>query len=339
MLKNWRFWLGLLVSLCFLWLALRGQDLRQVRRALGEADYRYLAPALLLYFAGVWVRALRWRHLLAPVRRLSARALYPVVVVGYMANDVLPWRLGEGVRAYALRERAGVSTGATLATIAVERVFDGLTMLGFLLVASLFIGFNDQLRRLALVATLIFGALLLALSVAVHSGDLRARALRLAERLLPAAVGARLLPPVESFVEGLQILRSWRDLAAVACLSVLAWTLESSMYLIIASAFRLSLGPAGALLTTGVANLATLIPSSPGYIGVFEAGVQLVLNGLLGVDKELALSYALVVHAALYFPVTAWGLYYWTRASLSWGAVRDLGEGAAARHSPGAAID
>src|SRR5207248_9014715 len=121
MLKNWRFWLGLLVSLCFLWLALRGQDLRQVRRALGEADYRYLAPALLLYFAGVWVRALRWRHLLAPVRRLSARALYPVVVVGYMANDVLPWRLGEVVRAYALRERAGVSTSATLATIAVER--------------------------------------------------------------------------------------------------------------------------------------------------------------------------------------------------------------------------
>src|SRR5437763_836156 len=120
--------------------------------------------------------------------RPRARALYPVGVVGYMSNDVLPWRLGAVVRAYALPERAGVSTGATLATIAVERVFDGLTMLGFLLVASLFIGFTDPLRRLALVATLIFGALLLALSVAVHSGDLRARALRLAERLLPAAL-------------------------------------------------------------------------------------------------------------------------------------------------------
>ncbi|MGN6675794.1 MAG: lysylphosphatidylglycerol synthase transmembrane domain-containing protein, partial [Thermomicrobiales bacterium] len=156
MLKGWRLWLGLVISLGFLYLALRGQDLGQVRRALAAADYRYLLPAIVIYFAGVWVRALRWRHLLAPVRPLTARALFPVVVIGYMANDILPWRLGEFVRAYALREREHVPASASLATIAVERIFDGLAMLCFLLVASVFIPLDARLRRIALVAALIF---------------------------------------------------------------------------------------------------------------------------------------------------------------------------------------
>src|SRR5215218_8457804 len=99
MLRNWRLWLGLAISVVFIALAVRGQNLGQVRRALGEADYRYLPFALVLYFAGVGVRALRWQALLAPVRRLSARTLFPVVVIGYMANNILPWRIGEFVRA------------------------------------------------------------------------------------------------------------------------------------------------------------------------------------------------------------------------------------------------
>ncbi len=337
MLKAWRFWLGVGVSLAFVALALRGQDPGQVRRALAGADYRALPLALALYFAGVWVRALRWRHLLAPVRAVSARALYPVVVVGYMTNNVLPWRLGEFVRAYVLRERLGVPRSAGLATIAVERVFDGLTMLGFLLAASLVIPFNEQLRRLAFVATVIFGVLLLALAVVVRSKTIRARLLALLSRLLPDAIAARIAAIVEGFVGGLQILRSAGDLAAVALLSVLAWTLESAMYLAIAPGLGLPIGPAGALLTTAVANLATLIPSTPGYVGVFEGGVLLVLNGLLGIDRELALSYAIVVHAALYFPVTLWGLYYWTRAHLSWRAVREVRDlGAGSPRSAGA---
>ncbi|MGN6675387.1 MAG: lysylphosphatidylglycerol synthase domain-containing protein, partial [Thermomicrobiales bacterium] len=98
------------------------------------------------------------------------------------------------------------------------------------------------------------------------------------------------------------------------------------MYLTVAPAFGLPLSPAGAMLTMAVANLATLVPSTPGYIGVFETGVVLVTNGVLGFDREVALSYAVVLHAALYFPVTLWGLYYWTRDRFSLGAVRSLQE-------------
>lgn len=325
MLRHWRFWLGLAVSLFFLWLAVRGQDLGRVRQSLARFDFRVLPGALLLYFTGVWVRALRWRHLLAPVQRLTAGVLFPIVVIGYTANNVLPFRLGELVRAYVLRERAGISSSASLATIAVERICDGLTMLGFLLLASQFIALNAQLRHLALLTTIVFGVLLAVLWVAVVSGRVRTLVVAIPRGILPAPVETRITPMVEAFIDGLRVLRSGRELAAVALFSVLAWLFEAAMYLAIAKGFDLpQFGPASALMTTASANLATLIPSSPGYVGTFEAGVQLVLNGLLRVPRAQALSYAVVVHAALYFPITLWGLYYWSRASLSWRAVRRL---------------
>jgi uncharacterized protein (TIRG00374 family) len=325
-MRNWRLWLGLLISAAFIALAIRGQDLGQVRDSLRAADYRYLPLALMLYFAGVLVRTLRWRYLLAPVRRLRARDLFSIVVIGYMANNILPWRIGEVVRGYVLRQREGIPTSASLATIAVERIFDGLTMLTFLLLASLVIPLDAEIKRLAFVAALVFAVAILALIVIVASDRLRARLLALITKPLPAAIGSRLTALVESFVGGLHILRSFNDLILVASCSLLAWGLESSMYLVIARGFGLDLGVAGTLMTTAVANLATLIPSTPGYIGVFESGVVLVVNGLLGVAREVALSYAIVVHAALYFPITLWGLYYWARTHLSFSTVRsDVG--------------
>jgi uncharacterized protein (TIRG00374 family) len=322
MLRNWRLWLGLLISLVFIALAIRGQDLGRVREALGAADYRYLPLALALYFGGVLFRTLRWRYLLAPVRRVRARNLFSVVAIGYMANNILPWRIGEVVRSYALREREGVPTSASLGTIAVERIFDGLTMLAFLLLASLVIPLDAEIRRLAVVAAIVFALATIALIAIVASDAARRRFLALVTRPLPAALGARLTALVESFVAGLHTLRSFNDLVLVASCSIFAWGLESSMYLVIAHGFGLQLGVAGAMMTTAVANLATLIPSTPGYIGVFESGVVLVVNGLLGVEREVALSYAIVVHATLYFPITLLGLYYWARAHLSFSAVR-----------------
>lgn len=321
-MRNWRLWLGLLISVVFIALAIRGQDLGQVRDSLRAADYRFLPLALLFYFAGVLMRTLRWRYLLAPVKRVQARRLFSIVVIGYMANNVLPWRIGEVVRGYVLRQREGIPTSASLATIAVERIFDGLTMLSFLLLASLVIPLDAEIRRLAFVAALVFAVAILVLIAIVASDTLRIRLLGFVTKPLPVSIGTRLTALVESFVGGLHILRSFNDLILVASCSLIAWGLESSMYLVIARGFGLDLGIAGTLMTTAVANLATLIPSTPGYIGVFESGVVLVVNGLLGIEREVALSFAIVVHAALYFPITLWGVYYWLRANLSISAVR-----------------
>lgn len=327
-MRSWRVWLGLLISLGFLFFAFRGQDLGEIRDALGEVDYRYLVPALALYFAGVWVRAVRWSVLLRPVVELGARRCFPIVVVGYMANNVLPLRTGELVRAYVLDRRHGVRKTSALATIAVERLFDGLTMLGFILGAATVVSLTSELRSLAILAFVLFAGMLIGLFVLTLGGTLRDRLLQLVLGPLPTPVADRVERMAESFLGGLGVLKRKTDLAVVAATSLLAWGFEAAMYWMVARGFGGNLGDtlgvAETMLTTGVANLATLIPSSPGYVGPFESGVVLVVNGALDLPRGLALSYAIVVHATLYFPITLLGLVEWWRWHLSLAQIRAI---------------
>lgn len=322
-MRRLRVWLGLAVSLVFLYVAFRGQDLGQIRDALGRANYWYLLPGLGLYFLGVAVRSVRWSSLLGAVRRLAARELFPIIVIGYMANNILPLRAGEFVRVYALSNRTTVPKTAALATIAVERILDGLTMLIFMLVASLSIALTAQLQHLGLVASAIFGALLTGLVLITTERSRRVILRRVLPRL-PNRLGIPAGHLIHSFLQGLGILRRRQDMLIAALTSLSAWLLEASMYALIAHGFGLGISPAAILLVTAVANLATLIPASPGYVGPFEAGILLVLVGALGLDRGIALSYAIVVHAALYLPITVLGLVYWWRESLSWSEVRTL---------------
>ncbi|MDP9363050.1 MAG: flippase-like domain-containing protein, partial [Chloroflexota bacterium] len=327
--RAWRAWLGVLISAGFLFYAFRGQHLGEVWATLRSFDLRWLPPALLLYFAGVWVRAVRWSVLLRPLVAVPARAVFPVVVAGYTANNVLPLRTGELVRAFLLGRRHGVRKTAALATIAVERLFDGLTMLAFMLAATTAISFTAELRRLALVAFLLFAAVLLGLVALTLGGNVRDRLLQLVLGPLPTPLADRIERVAESFLGGLGVLTRKVDLALVAGTSLVAWGFEASMYWTIARGFDASLadaiGPAAALLTTGVANLWTLVPAAPGYVGTFETGVRIALHDALGVPSGPTLSYALLVHAALWFPITLWGAVIWWRQHLSLSQANDPG--------------
>lgn len=327
-MKSWRSILGILISAGFLFVAFRGQDYGRIRDALSSFDYLYVIPALALYFAGVWMRAYRWSVLLRPIARVSALDVLPITVVGFMANNVLPLRTGEVVRSFVLSRRFSVRKTSALATIAVERLFDGLTMLGFMLAAATVVSFTNELRHIALIAFVLFAVALIGLFLLTLGGNLRDRMLQIVLGPLPTAVADRVEHMAESFLSGLGVLKRKTDLASVAGASILAWLFEASMYYAIARGFGLeireAIGIGETLLTTGVANLATLVPSSPGYVGPFEYGVQMVVNGALGVSKEIALSYAIVVHATLYFPITMWGAVEWWRQNLSLNQVRAI---------------
>ncbi|MGA7669462.1 MAG: lysylphosphatidylglycerol synthase transmembrane domain-containing protein, partial [Nitrolancea sp.] len=290
-MRKLRVLIGLAGSLLFLYLAFRGQDLGAIGAALKRANYWYVVPAIAVYFAGIWVRSLRWSFLLRPVERFSGRGLFRVLVIGITANNVLPLRSGELVRSYVLSTKSRVKNASALATIAVERIFDGLTMLGFVLVASLSIGLTSQVREVTIVGGVLFGTILVGLIV-VSAGPARNWLIDSAARVLPERVGNPVSRAAHAFLDGLGILRSREDLILVCLTSVAAWVLEASVYALISVAFGLGLSPAAILLVTAVANLATLVPSSPGYVGAFEAGVVLALAGAVGVQHDLALSYA-----------------------------------------------
>lgn len=313
--------LGLAISAAFLIYAFRGQDYDAIWDAVTGVDVVLLLPALALYFLGVAARAFRWSVLLRPVHHISVRELLPVTAIGFMANNVLPFRTGEVVRSYVVAKRHGVRKSAVLATIAVERIFDGLVMLGFILVAASTVTFTSELRHVTRIALVLFGVAVVGLVVVTLAESLRVRVLDTLFAKMPANVAERTRPLADSFFTGLSALRSGKAIGLVAGSSLLAWLLEASMYWTIGRAFggeiQRVLGPAETLLTTGVANLFTLVPSSPGYVGPFEAGVVAVLDGALGASGAGALSYAIVVHAALWFPITVWGAVEWSRQHLS----------------------
>jgi glycosyltransferase 2 family protein len=315
-----RVWIGIPVSLFFLFLALRGQQLDEIRDAFSRVDWRILPLALLLLYSGIAVRAYRWHVLLRPVHDIPTRDVFPVMIIGYAANNVLPLRTGELVRAWVLEQRYGVRKTAALATIAVERLFDGVTMLLFVGGAATVIGLNAELRHVALVAAVIFAAAIAGLIFLLVGGALRERLLRLVLGPLPDRLATRVERMAESFLAGLGVLTRRGDLALVAITSVMAWGFETSMYWMVARAFGNPLAgamvPAAALLTTAIANLATLVPSGPGYVGTFEAGVLLAVNGALGIGRGLALSYAVLLHVLLWLPVTVWGAIEWWRLGI-----------------------
>jgi uncharacterized protein (TIRG00374 family) len=313
--------LGFAVSAFFLVFALRGQDYDAIREAFSQVTYWYLIPALGLYFIGLLVRAYRWSILLRPVEHIRPRELVGINAVGLMANNVLPLRTGEFVRAYALSQRTTVSKSTALATIAVERIFDGMALLTFIATSMLFVDLTSQLNRVAELAMLIFGLALVALVLLAKGGRLRDRMLQLALGPLPDAMGVRVNRMAESFISGLGIFHRWRELTLVSLCSLVAWGFEASMYYMVAKAFggdiEAAMGIPETMLTTGIANLATLVPSSPGYVGPYEAAVILVLSGALGLSRELALSYGVLVHVMLWLPVTIWGVIEWSRLHLS----------------------
>ena len=328
-----RLFVGVAISAVFIWLALRGLHLPDVWVSLSSADYAWLIPSIAVYFLAVGARTWRWDYLLRPIKQISLRRLFPVVVIGYMGNNVYPFRAGEVLRSVVLRQREGVAVSSSLATIVVERVFDGLVMLLFVFVALPFAPLpSDNIRFVVILGSVLFlGALLVFFAVAA----VPARFLRLAEwgvgRFVPQRFRAPLLGFAERFVEGLLCLRDPRNLVMIFLTSVVIWLLETVKYWFVMHAFDFEVSFFALMLMNGVVNLATTLPSAPGYIGTFD-GPGIAVLTLYGVEPAVATAYTLTLHAALWLPITLLGIYYMIRIQLGWA---DIGRAVAGAGEPG----
>lgn len=337
LLARWRLWLGLAVTVLFLALFLFFIDLAGMGRALRQANYWYMVPAVAVYFCGVGIRALRWAVVLGPVKRVSPARLFPVVVIGFTANNVLPVRLGELVRAYLLGEREEVSKTVALGTVAVDRLFDGLALVVFFFVAVLAIPgirwTQDPVIVNVVRATgVIFGgvgSLFFGLVIFPRAAERLItwllRSLTQAVQRLPLGAGraavlrfeGRIETLVRLFLQGLEAMRSpWRaGLALVLSLGI--WTVESVMFLLVARGFGLHLPFPVMLLCTATSNLITAVPSSQGGVGPFE-GVLVGTLALFGIASGLAGAFAVALHAALLVPVTLLGFAFLWSQQFRW---------------------
>jgi uncharacterized protein (TIRG00374 family) len=318
--KNWKILLGILISIFFIWFALRGLELDKVGFYLRTADYRWIIPGVAVYFVAVWARTWRWHYLLRPIKAIPLRDLFPIVCIGYFGNNVYPARAGEVIRALVLRRTEGIAVSASLATIIVERVFDGLVMLLFVFFALPFVGADHipPIYRVTVIVASIafFAALLVFLWMAFDQERARRFYRFFSSRLLPERFRTPADNFFDRFMEGLKFLRSGRDVLMVFVTSVVIWLLETVKYWFVMHAFAFTISFIGLMLMNGVVNLTTTIPSAPGYIGTFEVGAR-VLEAL-GVDYSLAFGYTIVLHAALWLPITLLGGYYMIRHGVKW---------------------
>jgi hypothetical protein len=322
-LKRWQFWLGVVVSALFLWLALRGLKLEEFWQDLREADYVWLVPSVVVYFGAVWARTWRWHYMLRALKPISLRRLFPTVTMSYMGNNIFPARAGEVLRAYVLKKDDDVSMSASLATILVERIFDGLVMLLFVFLTLPSVpDLDPDLRRMVVLASLVFfGALVVFLALASRPDTARRIYSSLINRLVPANYREKTLGLADRFMEGLVGLRRGRDLAMIFLTSTVVWLLETVKYWFVMHAFDFTVSFFALMLMNGLANLALTIPAAPGGIGPFDwAGIETL--AAFDVSRTLATAYTLVLHVALWLPITALGAYYFARKGLQWSQVQ-----------------
>jgi uncharacterized protein (TIRG00374 family) len=317
-----KIWLGVAVSAVLLWVAVRGVSLDEVLQQLRQVRPVWLLPVLASIFLRFWLTAIRWQLLLRPVKSIGIHRLFAITMVGFMANNVLPARMGEFVRAYALGRSEALPPSLPFATIVIERIFDGFTLLLFLVGGLSFLRPSRTLLWAAGLTCALYLSVLGAL-VVLRTGRGQGLLVRALDRL-PGRVAGPARRLLESFRAGLEVLSDVRALLLTALLSIAIWVVNAAGVEASFRAFTLDLPPYASFLLLGTIAVALVLPSAPGYVGPLQVGTVQGL-ALVGVARDTALSLSIVYHLCNYIPITLVGLAYLSALNLTLGELRAAG--------------
>jgi uncharacterized protein (TIRG00374 family) len=308
-----------------LWWALRDVELDELVGHMQEAHLGYFVAAVGVATITFPLRTARWRYLL----RLEGQSLpfvplWHATAIGFMANNLLPARAGEFARAYTAARLTGVQFSAALASVAVERIMDGIAMVALMTVAIITGGFAHGVKvgKVSLVgiteAAAVFFAVALTGAIAiVHRPTAALTAARwLLSRVLPARFATRAIGFVEGLLAGLDALRSPPRLAAVLGWSLAVWLTYAASFWLCFLAFDVDIPLSAPLLLQGLIGFGVALPSSPGFFGPFEAVTRATL-AMYGIDAGTAVSFAVTYHLGTFVPISALGLWSLSRTQLS----------------------
>ena len=313
--------IGLFISALFLYLAFRGLQPDAFFSTLQEANPLLIGIAALAYFPALLAISWRWQFLVRAIRDVPLGPLAQIVAIGYMGNNVYPLRAGEALRVFLLKRNHQFPVTRSVTTIVVERIFDGIILLSFILIGlSALPNSPAEVQTVVNVAGPVFGVAFV-LFLVLASQPTRARQiLRLLAQPLPQRLADLLLGLSDEVLEGLAGLRSPLSLLGVVVATYLSWVIQAGVHWIVLEAFGISLAFGVSLLVVGTVNLAGLIPASPGQIGVWEFFTVAVLMAA-GIGQDQALAYAIIVHIVIWLPVTVVGFIFLAREGLGWAAI------------------
>ena len=321
-----------LLTLGLLAFFLRNADMAAVWAETRRARPMLLAAAVIVTAITYALRALRWLYLLAPLGTVHFGVAFRTTVIGFAATFLLPARAGEVIRPYLLARREGLPATAAFATIILERLLDLVTVLGLFAVFVL-IADPDSMRadpaKLARVKLggLIAGAagaaaLAVAFLAAGHPERLGRWALRV-ERVLPEKLARAVAKFVESFTQGLAVMRQPRRLFVSLVLSVPLWLSIAAGIWLTTLAFHITAPYTGSFLIMTILVVGVAMPT-PGAIGGFHAAYQIAVQTFFAASTDRAVGAAIVLHAISFLPVTALGILFMAREGLTLAGAKAL---------------
>lgn len=313
--------LGIGLSVVAVWVLLRQTDLRELVDQLRRARPGWLLAGCLVTLLGYALRARRWGVLLAPRAKVTQGRLFGATVVGFLAINTLPARLGELVRAYILSRTERIPIGVVLGTIVMERIFDLVLLGAFWALSLLFAPYPDWFRWSGYL-TLAAGVVLVGTLWGLHAAHVNEHPVL--ERImgrLPVRVRGPVASGVASFSEGLAGIRRPSTVLLATLISAIQWAVAGSVFLIVGQSMGLALPWWSPFLLAFVVCVAIMLPTSPGFIGVLEASC-VVGVGLLGVDASKGLAFGILYHVTQLAPLVVVGSYYAVRGQMGpevWG--------------------
>ena len=319
---DWKSLRGLLISAALLYYVFRDLDLREVAAEIASANPWLLALATFFATFVFWIRAWRWKAILEPAAGLTSfRGRFAATTIGFMGNNLLPARIGEFMRAYALARVEKVSIVSSFTSLVLERLLDGIFVVSFLFIAMVLPGFpeagpNPFSSAARIVAVIVAVALVLLAGFVIWPRP----AVRLVEavvKYLPASFRRPITDSLEAFLAGAGILRDPVLLARSVAWTAVLWFVNALGFYFAFLAFGLDLGYTAALFFQSAIALGVSIPSAPGFFGTFETAAKLVLVDMWGGDATHASALAIGFHISTFIPVTLIGLWQARRIGLS----------------------
>jgi uncharacterized protein (TIRG00374 family) len=321
---QWRAVFGFAVTGFLLWWVLKDVSFQEVWREVEGANLWLLGLGVAMATVTFFIRALRWKVLLQPIHPgTSLHKRFAAVTIGFMANNLLPARVGEFARAYALARLEPVPVTGAFGSLVVERFLDGLTLLLFVFLAMAAPGFPDgatmaglpvgaYLTEIIGLLVLLMGALVL---LVLFPGPVVAGA-EWVFRRLPGQAGRVVVDALEAFLDGLSVFRSPALLVLAVVWSLAMWTWQTAAFWVGMMAFGIHVGFDAAMFVHGIISFAVAVPAAPGFFGTFQWGAILGL-GVYGVAEAPTVAYSLGFHLGGFIPVTVIGLFYLWRLGIS----------------------
>jgi uncharacterized protein (TIRG00374 family) len=328
MTKKLVFWIGLLVTVICLFFVFKGINYGMLLGIIRHINVWLLLLTVAIYIVGYLIRAVRWRQLLKHIKVFRAIRLFPYLVIGFMFNNVLPARAGEFIRAYLTGSKLGVSGTSAFATVVIERVFDGLVMIFYFIIGytafhfitaqshippisvlGMSLGIKDAVLGFAVLGSAVFLAIFIFMFFLLYKREATVKLVHSIMSVFPAGIRDKTGKFIDTFILGLGVLGSVKDMAIVFGLSLLAWSVEAYTYWLMGQAMNIQVSFLLVCLIMAVANFAIMVPSTSGGVGPFEFfGVGIMM--LFAFPKEQAAAYVFIVHAMILFPIIILGAVF-----------------------------